>query len=642
MFKPYYEPDEYYSYAKHILFGNFGHAGYINPYAEIMKGYRDYSKNNMLVQFEGEQDFAMITEGLKARVMLNLQRKSEYHVNRNYWPFYYDIQSYNLSNETYKLRRLNPGGGTEYLTYIPHDRQINSAVHLEATLNWVRAFNEKHNVSGLLVYTLNAEKTAITDNLQMSLPKRNLGLAGRFTYDYERRYFVEFNFGYNGSERFHKDHRFGFFPSGVVGWMISNESFFEPWKNVVTDLKIRGSYGLAGQDQIGSANDRFYYLSDVSLASSGGTRYVNWGTNMTYNPGMVIVNRYANRSIGWETSYKTNIGLELALSNGLSTIVEYFHTRMENILIDRVIPNTMGIVPAVKANLGIGKSRGVDVELNYEKSFSGDLWIVARGTYTYSNSEVIEWEEPDYSATPWRSKVGYSTGQQWGYIAERLFVDDEEVRNSPTQFGTYGAGDVKYRDVNGDGRISTLDMVPIGHPTNAPEILYGFGPSVGYKGFDFSLFFQGNARKSFLLSVYGDGYANYDKIAPFLDGNRDDGLVGQNAVIKAFADSYWSETHQNPYAIWPRLSSSRLENNAQPSTWYLHDASFVRLKNAEVGYTLPDHLLKKFHLQNLRVYVSGTNLAYWSRFKWWDPEMAGNGLGYPLQRVINVGVNIGL
>ncbi|HCC52106.1 MAG TPA: SusC/RagA family TonB-linked outer membrane protein, partial [Porphyromonadaceae bacterium] len=473
------------------------------------------------------------------------------------------------------------------------------------------------------------------EDLQLSLPGRNVGLAGRLAYNYDTRYFAEFNFGYNGSERFAENNRFGFFPSGVVGWMISNEDFFASLQDRITALKIRGSYGLAGNDAIGSGNDRFYYLSNVDLAAG---RNVNWGSNMNYNPGGtaagVNILRYANNSIGWEKSYKTNLALEMSHKAGFSTIVELFREKRENILIERVIPNTMGIVPDVKANLGKAKSRGVDIELNYEKSFSRDFWMTGQGTFTYTKNEVIEWEEPDYAATPWRSRVGYSGGQEWGYIAERLFMDEEEVRNSPTQFGNYMAGDIKYRDVNGDGRISELDMVPIGYPTNSPEMIYGFGLSTGYKGVDFSFFFQGTARRSFFM--------DYEYMTPFLNGKYTDGGIGQTAVIKEIADSYWSEDNRNPYAFWPRLSTTEEVNNRQKSTWYLQDASFIRLKSVELGYTLPDNLLKKFYLSNLRVYVSGTNLFCWSPFKLWDPEMAGNGFGYPLQRVINVGINIGL
>jgi hypothetical protein len=279
------------------------------------------------------------------------------------------------------------------------------------------------------------------------------------------------------------------------------------------------------------------------------------------------------------------------------------------------------------------------VELNYEKILNNDWWITGRGTFTYATSKVIEWEEPDYSATPWLSKVGHSVSQQWGYVAERLFVDDWEVANSPSQWGEARGGDIKYRDINGDGRISDLDKVPIGFP-NVPEINYGFGVSVGYKGWDFSVFFQGSARQSFWLSLDGNG-----RVQPFLDSSYkdsgDDKLLGQNAILKPIADSYWSESNRNPYAFWPRLSNYEIENNSQQSTWFMQDASFLRLKSAEIGYSLPEKMIKKVFMSNLRVYVSATNLACWSGFKLWDPEMAGKGLGYPLQRVINVGLNIG-
>jgi hypothetical protein len=299
----------------------------------------------------------------------------------------------------------------------------------------------------------------------------------------------------------------------------------------------------------------------------------------------------------------------------------------------------MGILPEVKANLGIGSSRGVDIEANYEKSLNSGLWLIGRGTLTYATNKVLEWEEPDYSKTPWRSKVGRPIGQQWGLIAERLFVDEAEVKNSPEQWGDVLGGDIKYRDIDGDGRITERDQVPIGFPTR-PEINYGFGLSMGYKGFDFSFFFQGSARQSFWLEArYLTPFNNGD--GRDWDGVPSDGLQGYNYPLKVFADNYWSENNRNPYAIFPRLSPRETENNWQKSTWFMQDAGFLRLKNVEIGYRLPDRMLEKIYMKNLRVYVSGTNLLVMSRFKLWDPEMAGNGLGYPVQRVFNVGVNIG-
>ena len=633
LFKPYYEPDEQYAYSKHILFGNYGAGNYVNPYAQALKGYNDYSKNTMLVQFEGKQKLDMLTEGLAIRAKINIDRYSEYSVNRAYDPFFYNISSYNLLDSSYKLNRLNPSTGTEWINYNPGNRYVNTNFYLEGAAEYTRNF-DKHGVNGLLVYTMQSKKTGIADNLQLSLPGRNIGLAGRAAYNYDGRYFGEFVFGYNGSERFSKNNRWGFFPSVAGGWMLSKESFFEPLKSVFDQFKFKASYGLTGQDQIGDGNDRFYYLSQVTLNSD--KRKVNWGTQLNYNPGGIIVDRYANDEIGWEKSYKLNVGAEMRTVFGLSANIEYFTERRENILLNRIIPNTMGIIPDVKANLGKAKGKGVDMELNYEKSFNKDLWITGRGTLTYATSEAVEWEEPDYSATPWLSKVGKSLTQTWGYIAERLFVDEEEVRNSPSQFGEYMAGDIKYRDVNGDGKISELDKVPIGYPTT-PEINYGFGLSVGYKGVDASFFFQGSGRQSFWLDL--------KKITPFLDGdagdNDQDNLLGQNAVLDVIANSYWSENNRNPYAFWPRLANQTVENNNQTSTWFMQDATFLRLKSVEIGYTVPRDLVKKFKVQNLRFYVSGTNLLCWSKFKLWDPEMAGNGLGYPVQRVINVGLNLG-
>jgi TonB-linked SusC/RagA family outer membrane protein len=630
LFKPYYEPDEEYAYADYILFGNYNQANYINPYAESLKGYRDYSTNTTSTQFGINQKLDMITKGLNFRAMINMNRYSYFSVTRSYRPYYFNIGTYSLLDNTYTLRPLN--NGDDKLGYSPGDRTINTSIYMEATTEYNRQFADKHTVGALLVYIMRQEKQGVADNLFLSLPHRNLGLSGRATYNYDSRYFFEFNFGYNGSERFSDKHRWGFFPSAGLAWMLSNEAFFEPLKDIFTNVKLKGTYGLVGNDQIGSSSDRFYYLSRVDKVSN---KNPGWGLYLSNNPGSFNVAQYANNNIGWETAYKTNLGLEIALKNGLSLIADVFRERRENILIDRIIPGTMGIIPSVKANLGIGSGQGFEIEANYEKSFNKDFFLTGRGTFTYATNEVVEWEEPDYSETPCRSRVGMNIYHRQGYIAERLFVDEHEVLNSPGQFGTVMAGDIKYRDINDDGRISALDQVPIGYPTE-PEITYGFGLTAGYKHFDASFFFQGSARRSFWLTLNGNG-----RIQPFLDGTENDNLIGQNAIIMPIVDSYWSESNRDPYAFWPRLSNYSIENNRQTSTWFMYDASFLRLKSAEIGYTLPEKLAGKVLLSHLRIYVNGTNLLRWSPFTFWDPEMGGNGLGYPLQRVFNVGMNIG-
>ncbi|WP_018626931.1 TonB-dependent receptor [Niabella aurantiaca] len=628
-FKPYYAPDSAFAYAKHILFGNVDNANYLNPYAEVLRGYRDYSKNTMFVTFEFKQNLKAILKGLTARTLINFDRFSEYNVTRAYFPFYYNLKSFDLVNDTYTLRRLNPTSGTETINYMPGQRFINNVFYSESAVEYNGSFG-KHSINDLLVFTIRQEKKGIAENLQMSLPSRNVGLAGRFAYNYDTRYFAELNFGYNASERFAVNNRWGFFPSISGGWMLSNEKFFEPLTSVFKQLKLRGSYGMVGNDAIGSYLDRFYYLSDVNLYAP---YLVNWGINMNENPGGIRVNRYANDQIGWETAYKANLGLEINMVNGFSSIIEVYKERRKNILLGRIIPSTMGIIPDVKANLGEAEGKGVDVELNYDKTFSNGLWVSGRGTFTYATNKVLKWEEPDYSNTPWNSRVGHPIGQVWGYVADRLFIDSLEVKNSPLQtFGAYSAGDIKYHDVNGDGKINGLDMVPIGHPTT-PEIIYGFGTSIGYKGFDLSVFFQGSARQSF--------WFNMQNVAPFLDGDANDGRIGQNSVLKVFAESYWSESNRDPYAIWPRLSNYALNNNYQTSTWFMQNAGFLRMKSAEVGYTVPKSFLQRYRIANLRVYFSGLNLLSWSSFKLWDPEMAGEGLGYPIQKVYNFGLNLG-
>lgn len=287
----------------------------------------------------------------------------------------------------------------------------------------------------------------------------------------------------------------------------------------------------------------------------------------------------------------------------------------------------MGLTATPRANVGEASGKGVDMTLEYQKNWNKDFWTSARANFTYATSRYDVYEEPEYNE-PWRSRVGLSLNQVSGYIAERLFVDDEEAASSPPQYiGTsqYGGGDIKYLDVNRDGKITEADRVPIGYPT-VPEIIYGFGISTGYKGFDFSLFFQGAGRQSFWINASGDSKGT----APFINDAQ---------ILKAYADSYWSEENQNVYALWPRLSTTQISNNVATSTWFMRDASFLRLKQMELGYTVPKRFTEKIGMNNFRLYVSGSNLLLLSKFKMWDVEMAGNGLGYPIQRVVNFGLN---
>lgn len=630
LFPATYAPDNANQYTKHILFGNYGKKGeYMNPYAEMLKGYKESNTTVINAQIQLNQDLEILTKGLKARVLANISRNSYFDLSRSYNPFYYSIGSYDKLQDIYTLSALNADSGTDYLNYAQGGKTVSSSIYTEAALTYDRTFAEKHTVGGTLVYLAREALNGNEATLQNSLASRNLGLAGRFSYGYDSRYFGEVNFGYNGSERFAKNNRWGFFPSGGLGWVISNEKL---WKSLnlnkaVQMFKLKASYGLVGNDQI--ANERFFYLSEVDMNNPG--KGYTFGSDFEKTFNGISISRYADDQIGWEISHKLNIGLEAKLLNCLEVQVDYFKERRTNILQKREdIPTLMGLQSIPRANIGEAKGSGVDLSVDYSKFFTPNYWLTIRGNFTYATSKFSKFEEPDYSATPWRSKIGQKISQQYGLIAERLFIDKQDVDNSPKQqFGEYIAGDIKYKDINKDGLIDEQDIVPIGHPTT-PEIIYGFGFSAGLKSFDVSCFFQGSARSSFWI--------NPSAVYPFV--NSLEGASGNNAVMKFIEEDHWSEADPNLYATWPRLSAYQVENNTQQSTWFMRDGTFIRLKSAEVGYTLPAKIANKIKLANLRLYFSGTNLFALSNFKLWDPEMGGDGLGYPLQRVYNIGLQV--
>ena len=631
LFPAYYPVDDEHVGIQHIMFGNYEDGSYINPYANLVKGYKNYQRSQMIAAVQLEQDLKFITKGLSFMTLFNLTRLSEFTVNRQFNPYWYRLDRYDSYTGEYHVNRINENG-TDYLTYSESGKTVKNTMYSETRLNYNRSFG-KHDVTGLLVFTASESLTANAGSLQLSLPSRNAGLSGRFTYGYDKRYFVEYNFGYNGSERFHKSHRWGFFPSAGLAWMMSNEKWFKPLTKVVSNLKLRYSYGLVGNDNIGSSSNRFYYLSEMSMNNSGlGATFGETG-NVSYN-GIGVV-RYANEAITWEKSYKSNYALELGLFKKLDIIAEYFTEHRTDIFMQRAdIPNTMGLQAAVYGNIGQARSKGIDIQADYKQAWASGLWASARANFTYSTGKYDVYEEPTYPES-YRQHAGWSIRQTWGYIAERLFVDDEDAANSPSQaaFGSqYGGGDIKYTDVNGDGVITNADMVPIGYPTS-PEIIYGFGVSLGHKGFDFSVFFQGLGRESFWIdatSAYSTKYNKYGT-APFVNNGQ---------LLKAYSDSHWSEDNRDIYALYPRYSAYENHNNTQVSTWWMRDGSFVRLKQMEFGYTLPQKLTNKIHIDNLRVYFQGNNLLCWSKFKLWDPELAGEGFNYPIQRTFNIGVNV--
>ncbi len=637
-------PQSMLPYLEHPLFGgnrfvdntfNESNTLYLNPYAELVRGYSASKNYNIHPQLEWKQDFNFITEGLTGRAMAYLRRTAGFSVSRSYNPFYY-APLVNSTDYSYNLYPLNDGSatsigtaGTEYLNYIPGINQQESRIWAETSLNYNRVFAKKHAVGGMLVSYISEYQEPLGGFLE-TLPKRNAGVSGRFSYGYDDRYLFEFNFGYNGSERFAANNRFGFFPSGGIGYRISNERFFEPLSDIITNLKLRATYGYVGNDAIGDRNDRFFYMSNVSLNDGGfGASFgKNEGQGTYFRPG-VSISRYANNAITWELSRQINIGLDLGIGKGFNFTVDAFRQYRSNILQPQTfIDNASGFMATPFSNYGKAESSGIDGQMTFNHNFTKDIWTNLRGTFTFATSKITKIDELTYPDNlSYLSRKGANVSQAWGYIAERLFVDETEVANSPVQFGDTGllAGDIKYRDINGDGVINTDDRVPLGYPQQ-PELIYGFGNTFGYKNFDVSFYFQGSARSSFFI--------NPTAMQPYVNlGNGQ-----QSGLLNVIAQDHWNEENRDPYAFWPRLSTWRVGSNNETSTWWMRNGSFLRLKTAEMGYNFKD--LKKVGINSARVYVNGQNLFMISKFKMWDAEMGGNGLGYPIQSVYNFGVQL--
>ena len=651
-----YDTDSASANARNILFGNsvadIGNNMYINPYAELVSGFSRSSNSFSLIQIDLYQDLSALVKGLKFRFRGNSNRNSSFNNSRSSTPFWYNapLINYNRVTDEYTLLPLNPDGGDESLGFNSGSSAVSNVLYAEFAFNYDRTFAEKHSLSGMVVGIAREFIDGNASNLELSLPSRNLGVSGRFTYGYKDRYFSEFNFGYNGSERFARNSRFGFFPSFGVGWNISNEPFFEGLSAKISRLKLRGSYGWVGNDAIGGRNDRFFYISQVNPRDN--SRGYPFGAAFRQFISGVSIGRYQNNEIVWEVGRKFNIGVELNfLDDAIQIRADYFTETRDNILVNRVVPQSLGLQAPVRANIGKAFTEGLDASIEANRYINNNLWVVARGNFTYANGKVKRIEEPDYSLqnAPSRFITGTKINQQFGFIAERLFIDEEDVRNSPTQSFPGGppvqAGDIKYRDINEDGLINDLDRVPIGKPTT-PQVTYGLGFSIGSKKLDVSVFFQGVAEASLFIDPGQTApFVTRTGFPRFVGLNRDPlnaGVIGESALLKAYADDHWSETNPDIYALYPRLSAESTgasqglnTNNSQRSTWWLRDGAFMRLKQVELGYTLYP---ETSGIESVRLYVTGTNLLHWSRFKLWDPELGGNGFGYPLQRVVNVGV----
>ena len=588
---------------------------FTNPYAQLCRGYGDQFRGHFTSALTVNQNLDFITKGLSATGMATFYNRVYSAVYRSFTPFMYQLTDYNIDEAgTYSYTRNSTNTGTTYLG-TTRGKDGYRELAFQAKIDYARTFG-KHDVGATIVYMQKERNMNISDEQEYAaLPYRQQGLAGRVTYGFDKRYLFEANFGYNGSENFAAGKRFGFFPSVAVGWVISNEPFWKGIKEQVNLFKLRASYGLVGNDVISKDYaDRFPYLTTVDMGQ-GYDVYIGNNFERKYGP---ILSVYGNPNATWEESRKLDIGVEIGLFDSLNIIFDWFKEKRSGIFMQRTsLPSTFGMSGITPwANIGKVDNSGVDISVDYNKAFSKDLILSLRGTFTYAHNEIVEMDEPKYKWA-YQYKAGHPINSIQCLIAEGLFRDEEEIASSPSQdiyATTYPIrpGDVKYRDLNDDKIIDDNDMCWTGNPT-VPEIIYGFGFSLKYKGFDCSAFFQGQGKVSILMYNYH----------PFATA-----ATPGSGLMQWIADEHWSEDDPNPKALYPRLSPLWNNNNTKASTLYVRNGKMLRLKTAEIGYTY----------KKMRVYVSGTNLLTFAPFKYWDPEKgSGNGLGYPLQRTYNLG-----
>ena len=588
---------------------------FTNPYAQLCRGYGDQFRGHFTSALTVNQNLDFITKGLSATGMATFYNRVYSAVYRSFTPFMYQLTDYNIDEAgNYSYTSNSTNTGTTYLV-TTRGKDGYRELAFQAKIDYARTFG-KHDVGATIVYMQKERNMNISDEQEYAaLPYRQQGLAGRVTYGFDKRYLFEANFGYNGSENFAAGKRFGFFPSVAVGWVISNEPFWKGIKEQVNLFKLRASYGLVGNDVISKDYaDRFPYLTTVDMGQ-GYDVYIGNNFERKYGP---ILSVYGNPNATWEESRKLDIGVEIGLFDSLNIIFDWFKEKRSGIFMQRTsLPSTFGMSGITPwANIGKVDNSGVDISVDYNKAFSKDLILSLRGTFTYAHNEIVEMDEPKYKWA-YQYKAGHPINSIQCLIAEGLFRDEEEIASSPSQdiyATTYPIrpGDVKYRDLNDDKIIDDNDMCWTGNPT-VPEIIYGFGFSLKYKGFDCSAFFQGQGKVSILMYNYH----------PFATA-----ATPGSGLMQWIADEHWSEDDPNPKALYPRLSPLWNNNNTKASTLYVRNGKMLRLKTAEIGYTY----------KKMRVYVSGTNLLTFAPFKYWDPEKgSGNGLGYPLQRTYNLG-----
>ncbi len=595
--------------------------GFRNPYADLTtRGFTSTNVNEVNSNLRLTQDLAALTPGLTITAMAAFDAHNEKTITRNKRldTWFVDVnQPYNADgslnlNKTYISS--NP--------YLDYERG-NTGTRLfytEGAVNYDRSFG-RHRVSGLALAYASSKNDDFAADYLTSLDERYVGLAGRVTYSYDDRYFAEFNLGYNGSELFSPSKRYGTFPAGGVGWVVSNEKFWGGLSNAVQFLKFRYSNGIVGLGTVSDAALRFLYLDKLNDGSTG----YSYG-NFTGVSGIAI-SRYGS-NVGWATSYKQDLGMEIkVLNNKLSLIVDGFKEHRHGIFLQRASNvDFMGLPTQQYGNLGVVDNKGFDGSLEYTTKI-GRVTFSMRGNITWNKDVLVKNDMPpqDY---PWMNKTGHNILAQFGYVADGLFKDQQDIDAHPVPGGDKSnilPGDIKYKDLNGDGIIDYHDQKFISRG-DVPTTVYGFGFSASYRGFNLAIFFQGLADAK--------RYISGDAITPF---------TAEQSNVFAAAMDRWTTENPNPKAMYPRLAYGNAANfnNYQTSSWWVKDISFIRLKTAQLSYNLPPTILSRYGVKNMAVYAQGLNLLTFSKFKLWDPELnTNNGNTYPNVRTVTMGVNL--
>ncbi|MEH6659139.1 TonB-dependent receptor [Leeuwenhoekiella marinoflava] len=591
-----------------------------NPWAlATQTGYERQSASKLESLFSVEQDLDFLIQGLSTTFKFSFDRYNANSVTRRKDPDYFNPSTGRLDDGSLDLTIYRYG--QDFLGYETGSEWGNKAVYLEGRVEYSHNFKGDHQVDGLFLY--NQRNYDNGDRL----PYRNQGFAGRTSYSYKRKYIAEFNFGYNGSENFAKGKRYGFFPSVAAGWIVSEEDFIKDIK-AISNLKLRASYGLVGNDQLGGR--RFPYITTI-----GDTNGYTWGVNNDYQRAGRWEGDYGVPNLTWETVAKANIGVNLGLWESINITADIFKEQRSDIFMQRrTVPGSSGFINNPWANYGKVKNQGFEVSLDINKRFSDDFSIRGWGNFSYAHNEILEQDEPVAVIGTNRSSTGQSVGQIFGLVDDGLFTNEDftDIDNGilndgiPNHtFGPVRPGDIKYKDINGDGRIDDLDNTPIGG-TYTPEIVYGFGFNMQYKSFDLGLFFQGNAKT---YRIIGGQY--------FIPGTG----AGALGNIYSNVNDRWTADNPRQDVFWPRLSNQTNANNAAASTWWLRNMSMLRLKNAEVGYTFPKSLTEKISSNNARLYLRGNNILTFSSFDLWDPEIdTSTGFRYPPIESIALGLDI--